>query len=44
MVFGPWRGPDFKFGPPSSDFGRWPSVVGQSRIDMPRIGASAPFG
>lgn len=31
-------GPDFRFGPPSSRFSRWPGFAGQSRIDMPRIG------
>ena len=39
-MFWPRRGPEFQFGPPTSDFLRWPSVVGKSRIDMPRIGTS----
>ncbi|CAL1172548.1 unnamed protein product [Cladocopium goreaui] len=31
-------GPECSFGPLSSRFSHWPGLLGQSRIDMPRIG------
>lgn len=31
-------GPGCSFAPPSSGFSHWPGLLGQSRIDMPRIG------